>query len=55
MRAADDELPLPMQRVLEVALFTHLSLTAVSFESPHQFPPFSSGRDVCALTCTLQL
>jgi hypothetical protein len=42
--------------VLDVASpFTNLSLAAVSFEPPHQFPPFSTGRDVCALTCTLQL
>ena len=34
---------------------TNLSLADVSFEPPHQFPPFSSGRDVCMLTCTLQL
>ena len=25
----------------------------IGFESPHSFPPFSTGRDVCALTCTL--
>lgn len=24
----------------------------IAFESPHSFPPFSTGRDVCALTCT---
>jgi len=42
--------------LLEVApSSTNLSLAAVSFEPPHQFPPFSTGRDVCALTCTLQL
>ncbi len=33
----------------------HLSLETGSFEPPHQFPPFSTGRDVCALTCTLLL
>lgn len=26
--------------------------SCISFESPHSFPPFSTGRDVCALTCT---
>ena len=30
-------------------------LTAISFEPPHQFPPFSTGRDVCALVGTLLL
>ncbi len=59
-RTADDELTAPaamsMHWVLEIASSTtNLSLAAVSFESPHQFPPFSTGRDVCALTCTLQL
>lgn len=57
-RSADDELasPATMQWLLEVASApTNLSLAAVSFEPPHQFPPFSTGRDVCALTCTLQL
>ena len=57
-RSADDELtsPTTMQWLLEVASApTNLSLAAVSFEPPHQFPPFSTGRDVCALTCTLQL
>jgi hypothetical protein len=57
-RSADDELtwPATMQWLLEVASTpTNLSLAAVSFELPHQFPPFSTGRDVCALTCTLQL
>ena len=32
---------------------TSLALGAISFEQPHQFPPLSSGRDVCALTCAL--
>jgi len=31
------------------------SLTAISFEPPHQFPPFSTGRDVCALVGILLL
>jgi len=30
-------------------------LVSISFEPPHQFPPFSTGRDVCMLTCTLVL
>lgn len=57
-RSADDELAssVAMCWLLEVASApTNLSLAAVSFESPHQFPPFSTGRDVCMLTCTLQL
>ena len=59
-RTAADELTAPaamsMHWVQEIASSTtNLSLAAVSFESPHQFPPFSTGRDVCALTCTLQL
>jgi hypothetical protein len=29
--------------------------TSIAFEPPHHFPPFSTGRDVCALTCTLLL
>jgi hypothetical protein len=31
------------------------SLVSISFEPPHQFPPFSTGWDVCRLTCTLVL
>ncbi|HUG67145.1 MAG TPA: hypothetical protein VMM76_05315 [Pirellulaceae bacterium] len=56
-RTDDSELSRPtINWVLDVAsTFTNLSLAAVSFEPPHQFPPFSTGRDVCALTCTLQL
>lgn len=38
-----------------VALAKCPILASVSFESPHQFPPFSSGRDVCALTCAFLL
>ena len=57
-RTADDEstCPVAIQWVLEVASPTNQpSLAAVSFELPHSFPPFSTGRDVCALTCTLLL
>ena len=32
-----------------------LALADYSSESPHQFPPFCSGRDVCVLTCALLL
>jgi hypothetical protein len=56
--SADDELAstAAVYWLLEVASFpTNLSLAAVAFEPPHQFPPFSTGRDVCMLTCTLQL
>ncbi len=28
------------------------SLASISFEPPHSFPPFSTGRDVCMLICT---
>jgi hypothetical protein len=31
------------------------SLADLSFEPPHQFPPFCTGREVCALTCRLLL
>jgi hypothetical protein len=57
-RMADDELtsPVAMTWVLEdTSPAIDPSLLAVTFESPQQFPPFSTGRDVCALTCTLQL
>ena len=26
--------------------------SCIAFELPHNFPPFSTGRDVCALTCS---
>ena len=57
-RMADDDLisSIAMQCVLEfTSPAIQPSLVALSFESPHQFPPFSTGRDVCALTCTLLL
>ena len=38
--------------VADVAGSTHLVLSNIVFELPHHFPPFSTGRDVCALTCT---
>jgi len=38
-----------------VTLTSDLSLATISLEAPRQFPPFSSGRDVCALKCTLLL
>ena len=38
-----------------VLFSSDLSLTAVSLEPPHQFPPFSMGRDLCALTGVLLL
>lgn len=31
----------------------NVSSATIPFESPHHFPPFSTGRDVCALTCAL--
>lgn len=57
-RTVDDELmssPAISWLLAVTSSSTNLSLAAVSFESPHQFPPFSTGRDVCTLTCTLQL
>lgn len=57
-RIADDELvssPAINWLLVVASSPTNLSSAAVAFESPHQFPPFSSGRDVCMLTCTLQL
>jgi len=52
--------PLTINRLFEGASlsatnFSFLSLAAIAFESPCQFPPLSSGRDVCVLTCTLLL
>ncbi len=43
--------------LLDVAPLTSAchSLAATSFELPHQFPPLSCGRDVCALTGVLLL
>ena len=34
---------------------TPASFVDASAEPPHHFPPFSTGRDVCALTCALLL
>ncbi len=34
---------------------TALSLSETSSGPPHQFPPLSTGRDVCMLTCALLL
>ena len=50
-RTVDDQLTSPVARqwALEIASPTALPLRAVSFESPRQFPPFATGRDVCAL------
>jgi len=32
-----------------------IAVVGHSFESPHQFPPLSTGRDVCTLKCALLL
>ena len=32
-----------------------LSLADASSEPPHHFPPLSTGRDICVLTCALLL
>ena len=29
-----------------------ITLASIAFEPAHQFPPFPTGRDLCALTCT---
>ena len=31
----------------------HPSLAIVSLDAGHQCPPFVTGRDICAMTCTL--
>lgn len=38
--------------VADVACSTQPVLPYIALEPPHHFPPFSTGRDVCALTCT---
>lgn len=53
----DDSTPLYINwRIVDGAsCSTALSLANISYEPPHHFPPFSTGRDVCALTCALLL
>jgi len=34
---------------------SELSPAVSTLEPPHQFPPLSTGRDVCTLTCVLQI
>ena len=52
----DDSAGLPVHWMTVEAEFTsQLSFVVVTTEPPHHFPPFSTGRDVCALTCTLLL
>lgn len=38
-----------------ICSFAALSLADTSSEPPHQFPPFSTGRDICVLACALLL
>jgi hypothetical protein len=55
VRAIDLEMSMP----LAVSWFftdtvcnsTSSTVSYLIFETPHHFPPFSTGRDVCALTC----
>jgi len=54
-RTTDHELAATAVVLWTEASAMDLSRVGVCLESPHQFPPFSTGRDVCALTCTLQL
>ncbi len=57
VRSADFEFSVPLSVNWLVTDITFLGPrcsvpSCIAFESPHSFPPFSSGRDVCALTCT---
>lgn len=53
-RTADLDLTIPLSWLfVDVAWLTHPALSYITFETPHHFPPFSTGRDICALTCTL--
>ena len=57
VRAADFEFTVPLSVNWLVADIVILSSrcsvsSRIAFESQHSFPPFSSGRDVCALTCS---
>ena len=39
--------------IVTPSVYTDSRLTFISFERSHHFPPLATGRDVCALTCTL--
>ena len=57
VRAADLELAVPLSingLACDVDFVGRMCSVSsrIAFESPHSFPPFSTGRDVCALTCT---
>lgn len=53
----DDPIPLWDHWLIDDAVVSPIdsSLASISFEPPHQFPPFSTGRDVCVLTRALLL
>jgi len=53
----DSSAPLAVDWLIDDAILSSMahSLADSSSEPPHQFPPFSTGRDVCVLTCALLL
>lgn len=53
----DSSTPLAVEWLIDDAILSSmaLSLADSASEPPHQFPPFSTGRDVCVLTCALLL
>ena len=59
VRSTELDLPTPLAvnwRIDDPILSSSaLFLAEMSLEPPHQFPPFSSGRDVCVLACALLL
>lgn len=48
----DFALPVTVYWLVDVEPADEIMLAAVAAEPPHQFPPFSTGRDVCALICS---
>ncbi|REJ65704.1 MAG: hypothetical protein DWQ31_17355 [Planctomycetota bacterium] len=53
----DSSMPLTVVWLIDDAVLapTAISLADTSSEPPHQFPPFSTGWDICVLTCALLL
>lgn len=59
LRTAERELATSfiINRLIDNAVLSSIdpSLASISLGTPHHFLPFSTGRDVCVLTCALLL